>query len=140
MQRVPASWNVVLRSFASGAREDVVKRASEQTNDGIELFIADCHSAERSLSTSKRLLVKRQQSGKGTLVRTVAAPASLLAPSPGSQAGLASASGVDVIRPCHRIDRIPRPNPIPEGTEEYERFRDESAASHDIARPLGHFP
>ena len=40
-------------SFPSSAREDVVEGAAEQTADGVELVIADCVSAERSLSTSK---------------------------------------------------------------------------------------
>ena len=87
---------------------------TEQMNDGVELVIADCHLGGKiAFHEQRRLLVKRPRSAGERWSELVAAPASLLAPSLGSQAGLASTSGVDVIRPCHCIDRIPRPNPIP---------------------------
>jgi len=56
----------------------------------------------------------------------------LVAPSLGSQAGLASALDMDVIRPCHRNDGILRLNPIPKAQENLIRFRAENAGNHDL--------
>ncbi len=53
------------------------------------------------------------------------------APSLGSQAGLASALDMEVIRPCHCNDRILRLNPIPKAQENLIRFRAENAGNHD---------
>jgi hypothetical protein len=42
------------------------------------------------------------------------------------------ASGMDVIRPCQRIDRIPSLNPIPEDRESLIRFRDKGDHNHGV--------
>jgi hypothetical protein len=60
----------------------------------------------------------------------------LVASSLGSQAGLASALDMDVIRPCHRNDRILRLNPIPKAQENLIRFRAETPSRlRRLARP-----
>ena len=49
-----ADWPVDRALFASGARENVVQGATEQTDDGIELLIPDDHIAGKLAFDRKR--------------------------------------------------------------------------------------
>ena len=66
---VTASWDVVRRLFASSAGENVIKGATEQTDDGIEFLILDCHVAGKiAFDDQRRLVITLAQSaGEGNV-------------------------------------------------------------------------
>ena len=63
------AWDAARRLFASGAGENVVKGAAQQTNDDVELLITDGHLAGKiAFDGQRRLMIALARSaGEGNI-------------------------------------------------------------------------